>query len=131
MKEVDVTIQFNLAEIAISDLFNIETLLDKAGITFDTGAGMGFRDWSWDYCLEGPIKVFAKDEKDPENSVIIQFDFLNKPKMSKIIEVERALKDLGITFHIEMNNNYRYWHLNDLKGPMEIFFKNFKDDKNE
>jgi len=38
----------------------IEKAFHEAGIHFDTGAGFGFRDWEFDWSLEGPIKVYFK-----------------------------------------------------------------------
>ena len=55
----DVNVSFDLGKINIEDLFEIERLLAKNGITFDTGSGFGKRDWQWDWSLEGPIEVIV------------------------------------------------------------------------
>lgn len=34
-----------------------QTALHEAGIQFDSGGGLGVRDWQWDYSLNGPISV--------------------------------------------------------------------------
>jgi len=54
-------ISFDLSKVNIDDLFEIERLLLKNGISFDTGAGMGHRDWEWDWSLKGPVKVTVRD----------------------------------------------------------------------
>ena len=35
----------------------IERLFRELGISFDTGAGCGRRDWEWDASLHGPIHI--------------------------------------------------------------------------
>lgn len=37
--------------------FAAEDEIRKLGISFDTGAGCGGRDWEWDWSLKGPIKI--------------------------------------------------------------------------
>jgi len=41
----DILIQFDLGKVPIEKLFKIEELLHEIGVTFDTGAGFGCRDW--------------------------------------------------------------------------------------
>jgi hypothetical protein len=63
----EILIQFDLSKVYLQDLFEIEKLFAKNGITFDTGTGFGKRDWQWDFSLEGPIEVTVnvkKGEKD-------------------------------------------------------------------
>jgi len=66
MKESEVLITFNIAELSeegMKHLFDAEASLRKAGISFDTGAGFGGRDWEFDWSLTGPVKVFHKKFK--------------------------------------------------------------------
>jgi len=66
MKEVEVLIQFDLTKLdqkKRDKLFKIEKLLYDIGVTFDTGAGFGGRDWEWDWSLKGPVKVYLKKTK--------------------------------------------------------------------
>ena len=58
----DILIQFDLGKVPIEKLFKIEELLHEIGITFDTGAGFGCRDWMWDFSLEGPVKATVLDD---------------------------------------------------------------------
>ncbi len=66
-----VIIQFDIEKIDIHKLLEIEKLFQEIGITFDTGAGCGSRDWQWDFSLSGPVKVSqiendeTKEEKEP------------------------------------------------------------------
>jgi hypothetical protein len=64
-KSHPVLIQFDLSKVDIQKVFEIERLLHKIGVHFDTGAGFGFRDWNWDYSLSGPVQVIslAEDEE--------------------------------------------------------------------
>lgn len=57
----DILIQFDLNKVPLDKLFKIEKLLNEVGVTFDTGAGFGYRDWMWDFSLEGPVKVTVTD----------------------------------------------------------------------
>jgi len=66
MKEVEVLIQFDLTKLdqkKRDKLFKIEKLLYDIGVTFDSGAGFGGRDWEWDWSLKGPVKVYLKKTK--------------------------------------------------------------------
>ena len=38
-------------------LFKIERIFRDIGVTFDTGAGFGNRDWCWDFSLKGPVSI--------------------------------------------------------------------------
>lgn len=62
---VEVGIHFDLSKVDQKDLFEIEKLLSKNGIHFDTGAGCGNRDWEWDWSLRGPVKVRFKRKGKP------------------------------------------------------------------
>ncbi|NOQ49122.1 MAG: hypothetical protein GQ553_00435 [Nitrosomonadaceae bacterium] len=55
-----VLIQFDLDKVPLEKLFEIEKKLLEIGVTFDTGAGFGSRDWEWDWSLKGPVTVTAK-----------------------------------------------------------------------
>jgi len=55
-----VLIQFDLEKVSLEKLFEIEKKLLEIGITFDTGAGCGKRDWEWDWSLKGPVTVTTK-----------------------------------------------------------------------
>lgn len=48
-------------------LHQIEKLFRELGITFDTGAGCGGRDWEWDWSLEGPVKVTLSNSNKIED----------------------------------------------------------------
>lgn len=79
-QEVDVTITFTthglddnsdtkqaFGQFFSGDLYEIEKKLRELGITFDTGAGFGGRDWEWDWSLKGPVRVkFRSRAKKPE-----------------------------------------------------------------
>lgn len=47
-------------------ILEAEKLLEKAGITFDTGTGFGFRDWQFDWSLSGAVVYKIRDKKDNE-----------------------------------------------------------------
>jgi hypothetical protein len=57
-----VGIHFNLndTKVNIEKLFQVQSLLNEMGISFDTGAGGGQRDWFFDFSLQGPISVTIK-----------------------------------------------------------------------
>lgn len=62
----EISIQFDMERLGqegLDKLFKIEKLFRELGINFDTGGGMGGRDWEWDYSLTGPVKVFLVDDK--------------------------------------------------------------------
>jgi len=46
-----------LGKEGMDKLFQIEKLFLEIGVSFDTGAGFGGRDWEWDWSLSGPIKL--------------------------------------------------------------------------
>lgn len=62
-QQVEVGISFDLNKVDRKDLFEIERLLSKNGIHFDTGAGCGNRDWEWDFSLRGPVEVRFKRKR--------------------------------------------------------------------
>lgn len=62
-QSVQVGIHFDLSKVDRQDIFEIEKLLNKNGIYFDTGAGCGNRDWEWDWSLRGPVEVRFKRKK--------------------------------------------------------------------
>lgn len=76
MKKSEVLVQFNMEKLGpegMKHLFDAEASLRKAGITFDTGAGFGSRDWEWDFSLSGPIEIYHKrfkgeDEDEEKDS---------------------------------------------------------------
>lgn len=60
-----VSISFDTSKLGrkgLDTLFEIEKKFREIGITFDTGGGMGQRDWEWDFSLEGPVKVYFLEE---------------------------------------------------------------------
>lgn len=59
-KKCEVRIQFDLSRFDLKDLFTIEKLLSKNGVTFDSGAGCNLRNWELDFSLSGPMSVFFK-----------------------------------------------------------------------
>ena len=70
MKEAEVLIQFDMEKLGaegMQKLHQIEELLSEIGVSFDTGAGFGNRDWEWDWSLKGPVKVLHKIFKGVEN----------------------------------------------------------------
>ena len=71
MRECNVLIQIDLSKVNIKEVIEAEKALQKIGITFDAGAGFGFRDWEWDDSLNGPINVYFQDFKDEENDTSI------------------------------------------------------------
>jgi len=64
MRECDVLVQLDLSQLDIKDIIEVEKAFQKIGITFDTGAGFGYRDWEWDFSLKGPINVYFQQFKD-------------------------------------------------------------------
>lgn len=62
----DVGIHFNLddSRVTLEKIQDIERLFHEMGITFDTGAGSGERDWFFDWSLKGPIKVSIQERKN-------------------------------------------------------------------
>lgn len=74
-----ILIQFDLSKIDVQKLFQVEKLLSEMGITFDTGAGFGYRDWEWDWSLEGPVKVTHKQAM-PTSHLAFEEDKLEKLK---------------------------------------------------
>ena len=64
-----ITISFDLQDLGhdgLKTLFEIEQKLLDLGISFDTGAGFGQRDWEWDWSLKGPVKfTIRKKEEQP------------------------------------------------------------------
>jgi hypothetical protein len=60
-----VSISFDLNKLGqegLEKLSKIEKLFGELGIYFDTGSGLGGRDWEWDWSLTGPITVHLVDE---------------------------------------------------------------------
>lgn len=56
--EASITLSFNLSEMSKEQaeaLTQAEDALRRAGVTFDTGQGMGRRDWFLDWSLKGPV----------------------------------------------------------------------------
>jgi len=47
-------------------LFQAETLLRQAGVSFDTGYGCGGRDWEWDWSLKGAYVKLRKTLTEQE-----------------------------------------------------------------
>lgn len=66
--EVEVGIHFDISVMSkeqLNKLFQAQQLLAEIGISFDTGAGGGERDWEWDWSLKGPVYVtFRRMVKD-------------------------------------------------------------------
>ncbi len=76
--EVEVGIHFDMSAMSkeqLDKLFQAEQLLRDIGVSFDTGAGGGERDWEWDWSLTGPVHVtFRRMVKDnPKNRYIRSF----------------------------------------------------------
>lgn len=65
----DVRIRWDMSKVDMGKLFELERLMRELGVSFDTGAGSGWRDWEWDWSLKGPVKVefccLKKDRKKP------------------------------------------------------------------
>lgn len=59
-EKCEVRIQFDLSKFDMKDLFTIEELLSKNGVTFDRGAGCNKRHWELDFSLNGPMSVLFK-----------------------------------------------------------------------
>lgn len=68
MRECDVLVQIDLSKVKLQEVMEAEKALRKLGITFDTGAGFGFRDWEWDFSLKGPINVYFQQFKKEEKT---------------------------------------------------------------
>jgi hypothetical protein len=72
----EISISFDTSKLGKKDLdtlFEIEKKFREIGITFDTGGGMGQRDWEWDFSLNGPVKIYLIkeypiDEKEMYNN---------------------------------------------------------------
>jgi len=71
-----INVSFDLEKLGdkgLSTLFEIEQKFLEIGVSFDTGAGFGRRDWEWDFSLKGPIKITllerekSIEEKDSDN----------------------------------------------------------------
>jgi len=55
-----INVSFDLEKLGdegLAALFEIEQKFLEIGVSFDTGAGFGRRDWEWDFSLKGPIKI--------------------------------------------------------------------------
>lgn len=61
MTKAYITISFDLEKVSFDKLVKIEKMFADMGITFDTGAGGGFRDWEWDWSLKGPVDIIVRD----------------------------------------------------------------------
>jgi len=61
MTKAYITISFDLEKVDFDKLVKIEQLFADIGITFDTGAGGGSRDWEWDWSLKGPVDIIVRD----------------------------------------------------------------------
>jgi len=73
VKECEVLIQFPItSKEQLEHLFNAGDELRKAGVTFDTGAGCGKRDWEFDWSLRGAKVLFKRfsDGKLPSGKPI-------------------------------------------------------------
>ena len=73
--EVEVGIHFDISNFSkqqLNKLFEAEQLLRDIGVSCDTGAGGGERDWEWDWSLTGPVHVtFRRMVKDnPKNRYV-------------------------------------------------------------
>ena len=63
MREAEVLITFDMKKLGkegMKKLHQAEKLLVEAGVSFDTGAGCGSRDWEFDWSLKGPATVYHK-----------------------------------------------------------------------
>jgi len=59
-EKTEILIQFDMKQMSdaqLTKLHEAEKCLLEAGISFDTGAGFGCRDWNFDWSLRGPVKV--------------------------------------------------------------------------
>ena len=63
----------------LAHLFEAEKHLSRAGVTFDTGAGCGMRDWEFDWSLKGATVLFKKnyDGNLPSGKPIVGEDAKN------------------------------------------------------
>ena len=65
----DVRIRWDISKVDMEKLFKLERLMRELGVSFDTGAGCGYRDWEWDCSLKGPVNVeFCCLKKDREKT---------------------------------------------------------------
>jgi hypothetical protein len=69
------------------------------------------------------------DDYMEECNVLIQID-INKVNIADVFEAEAALRKLGISFDTGSGFGFRDWELDSsLTGPMNVYFKGFKDEK--
>ncbi len=66
---VDVLIHIPAKGLELEALFQAETLLGQAGLSFDTGYGHGGRDWNFDWSLKGAYVKFRKHVDDKEQKL--------------------------------------------------------------
>jgi len=55
-----INVSFDLEKLGdegLAALFEIEKKFLEIGVSFDTGAGFGRRDWEWDFSLKGPVQI--------------------------------------------------------------------------
>lgn len=79
VNDVEVRIEWdlrNLTQEQKEKLFKVEEILSEIGVSFDTGAGGGVRDWEWDWSLKGPVRVkFVRMTVDNKKN---RYDRMNK-----------------------------------------------------
>lgn len=67
-----------------------------------------------------------------EAEVLIQFDMtkLTDEEINKLFQAELLLREIGITFDSGVGCDGRDWEWDwSLKGPVKVFFKKFKGEK--
>ena len=65
-KKTAAVIMFNFAEMdeeAVNHVYEAQSHLLKAGITFDTGSGFGKHDWMLDWSLSGPMEIMILKDR--------------------------------------------------------------------
>lgn len=61
MEQAEVLIQFPIRDKEqLGHLSKAQEELSKAGVTFDSGAGCGKRDWEFDWSLKGAAVFFKR-----------------------------------------------------------------------
>lgn len=80
----------------------------------------------------------TKDEKatvtyhgSREAEVLINFNLIKIPR-KKVMELEKLLREMGITFDTGGDSTSRNWEWDwSLSGPVNVFFKGFVEDNSE
>lgn len=126
-------IKWDLSNVDVEKLFAVEKLLrEDLGVSFDTGAGNGFRDWFFDYSLKGPLTVhfrgMTEDVSEPETKEVID-QYVCQSIKNTTIQISCSEKG---RYTLEMYKdgvlaNVTYYGLN-YERAKSVFTKAMQDD---